>query len=162
MFVLADFFPVGVGDVCWDRGSSKSREDVWSGDEVVEGVVDRSPGVWRTSSVPTVRIDVACIGCGSEVSIAVGSGGVILSLSMALTWFVSRVLSRWHGLVLTEFLILVLPEFYCSGGRSAGECHAGCGRGFVFLGWCSGHGGCGRGENGDVEFLGFKERRLGQ
>jgi hypothetical protein len=66
---------VGVGDVCLDGESSKRREDIWSGDEVIEGVVEKSVGAWSTSSVPTVRVGTSVVARRCPLSIAVGSGG---------------------------------------------------------------------------------------
>jgi hypothetical protein len=106
ILVLAVLFLVGVGEVCCGWESSKRRDAVWSGDEVVDGDMDMSVGVWSTHSVSSALVGTDCI--GSEVSSIAGSEAVVMLLSMALTWFCQAYVPAFRGVewCLLNFLYL--------------------------------------------------------
>jgi hypothetical protein len=86
-------------------------------------------------------VRLVCISGGLVVSIAIGSWGVVLSLLMAFDLVRQlHALRQWHGVIFTECFIFILPRFYGGGSRATGGNRMGDGGGFVFLGWCSGHG----------------------
>ena len=129
------FCLLGVGEDDRVGESSKSRDAAWSGDGVVEWVTDElvcRGSICKGCSVPVMGVGIVWIIGGSDVSIATGSGGKVLSLLMALTRGSSVACLKGGGMVCTEFLILILPRFDSGGSRATGDSHAGSGRGLVF------------------------------
>jgi len=130
--VLEGPFPFGVGEVEVVGNSSKRRDEVCSGDGVEAEDMDVSVGDWAvgdscTNSMFGGRVGVLFIIGESEVSIAVGSGGVVLSPSKALTWELLVACIGVIGMWLTELFILVFARFNHCGSWATENFQAGCG-----------------------------------
>ncbi len=130
--VLEGPFPFRVGEVEVVSNSSKRRDKVCLGDEVEAENMDVSVRDWAVRDSCTNlmfggRVGVLFIIGESEVSITVGSRGVVLSPSKALTWELLVACIGVIGMWLTELFILVFAWFNCCSSWATEDFQAGCG-----------------------------------